>query len=155
MQNYILDDQIHFYDNSGLLFYPGVLINNQSYLGNFKSVDVFEEVCNSMLQPPYECRDYVEGYVRPQQDPNEGGLFQLLVTIFYVLLASSLIIIIAVHPHLTHLTRPSSTRSTSSTESTTPNSPTKSPKWSPSTSSSRKPKTKNKNNYDLFAIQSS
>lgn len=32
---------------SGMRFYPGAVINNQTYLGNLNSDDIMEEICNS------------------------------------------------------------------------------------------------------------
>jgi hypothetical protein len=45
---------------SGLIIFPGVIINNLTYRGNLDALDVFEMVCNSFLVEPQGCSLKVE-----------------------------------------------------------------------------------------------
>jgi hypothetical protein len=42
-----------FREYSGVKFFPGAVINNQSYLGAIEAEDIFGEICNSNVKYLY------------------------------------------------------------------------------------------------------
>jgi hypothetical protein len=44
-KNKILDDELEMKGKSGILFFPGVVINNMTYHGNLNAVDILNEIC--------------------------------------------------------------------------------------------------------------
>jgi hypothetical protein len=45
-KNSILDLQLEVKSTSGILFFPGAIINNITYRGNINAADIFEDICS-------------------------------------------------------------------------------------------------------------
>jgi len=39
----------------GIYFYPEATINNRNFYGLFKAPEVFDAICDSLINPPTEC----------------------------------------------------------------------------------------------------
>ena len=55
LQNKILEKNKELKYQSGIIIFPGVLVNNITYRGNLEALDVFEMVCNSLKEQPEGC----------------------------------------------------------------------------------------------------
>ncbi|CAD8124810.1 unnamed protein product [Paramecium sonneborni] len=49
LENVIMDYWVGNKSLSGIVYYPGVLVNGQPYYGNLDSINVFENICSNML----------------------------------------------------------------------------------------------------------
>lgn len=47
-KNKILDKAITLRYSTGLLFYPGVVVNSIPYRGNLESYNIFEDICSGI-----------------------------------------------------------------------------------------------------------
>ncbi|KAM3140912.1 Vacuolar-sorting receptor 1 [Paramecium bursaria] len=53
-QNKILDRSVELRHTSGILFFPGVVINSVAYRGNIVADDIIEDICQSFMNIPKE-----------------------------------------------------------------------------------------------------
>ncbi len=44
----------------GIYFYPEATINSRNFYGLFKAPEVFEAICNSLLNPPTQCIQFIK-----------------------------------------------------------------------------------------------
>lgn len=44
----------------GIYFYPEATINSRNFYGLFKAPEVFEAICNSLLDPPTQCIQFIK-----------------------------------------------------------------------------------------------
>ena len=44
----------------GIYFYPEASINDRNFYGLFKAPEVFEAICNSLIDPPSECIKFIK-----------------------------------------------------------------------------------------------
>jgi len=49
LDNKMLQDNNELRYKSGLLVFPGIIINNVAYRGNLDALDVFEMICESLI----------------------------------------------------------------------------------------------------------
>ena len=74
----MLEDNRKMKYKSGIIIYPGVIVNNVTYRGNLEAIDVFELVCNSL-------RDQPEGCTFSTIEPETPWRYIFFVTIIIVL----------------------------------------------------------------------
>ncbi len=46
--------------DASIFFYPEATINGRNFYGLFKAPEVFETICNSLLDPPQECIKFIK-----------------------------------------------------------------------------------------------
>ncbi len=74
----------------GIYFYPEATINNRNFYGLFKAPEVFEAICNSLIDPPSECIKFIkQNHEINTKDEGEGMwktvlLILLLMTVGFV-----------------------------------------------------------------------
>jgi hypothetical protein len=71
---------------SGLLIFPGLIINNITYRGNLDALDIFEMVCNSLVDEPEGCDLTVE----PQRE--SVWKYIVILVVFFVVALSFLVL---------------------------------------------------------------
>lgn len=73
---------------SGIVFYPDVSINKIPYYGSLEAINVFDELCNSLENPPASCNSFVEDpdkIVPTPEQPNHYTGLIIGITISLVL----------------------------------------------------------------------
>jgi hypothetical protein len=56
-----LEQQIAFHQKSGLVAYPGMMVNNLPYFGNLEEEYMIEEICASLTDPGEYCTKFMKG----------------------------------------------------------------------------------------------
>jgi hypothetical protein len=76
----------------GIYFYPEATINNRNFYGLFKASEVFEMICDSLINPPKECITFIKNNNQIDTNGTSSGLW---TTIFWTVLLLTLGFIVA------------------------------------------------------------
>ncbi|CAD8171672.1 unnamed protein product [Paramecium octaurelia] len=78
-ENIILEEHFRLRYQSGIIFYPGVSINNVAYRGNIEASEIKEAICAALIDKPEACEDEQISF-----EPNrqiENSYFWLIVVV--------------------------------------------------------------------------
>ncbi|CAK70612.1 unnamed protein product (macronuclear) [Paramecium tetraurelia] len=89
-QHNILENQLYLWQASGVQQLPGIIINQQDYLGQITGANVFLDICYSFTTTPASCGEYIDGQTK-QQDSSSNlyltiGIIIFVMLIFFILL---------------------------------------------------------------------
>ena len=76
----------------GIFFYPEVTINGRNFYGLFKAPEVFEAICDSLIEPPSECVSFIKENHEDYYIDRTGSLWG---TVFVILLVMTAIFLLA------------------------------------------------------------
>ncbi|CAG9310657.1 unnamed protein product [Blepharisma stoltei] len=88
--NSILRQERRKWKHSGVQFYPAIVINNQTYMGNWDSKDVLDAICSAFEETPQSCFD--NGY---GSDWPENQYMVSMTTLIMILLGFFCLLIFA------------------------------------------------------------
>lgn len=81
--NKILRSEKELLIQSGIFFYPTIIINNQTFRGDIETDEIMRAVCAGFQQEPKVCRDYRVGPSEPKQtDSGIGAQTLILIVLF-------------------------------------------------------------------------
>ncbi|CAG9335006.1 unnamed protein product [Blepharisma stoltei] len=72
--NSLLDDEKYALADSGILFYPAIVINNQVYRGDFEVSAVMTAICAGYQDKPKICIDYFNGLLPGDDSETSEGV---------------------------------------------------------------------------------
>lgn len=70
---------------AGIYFYPEVTINGRNFYGLFKAPEVFEAICDSLLDPPDKCISFIKENHEEDFRDETGGLWKTILVILVVM----------------------------------------------------------------------
>jgi len=69
----------------GIYFYPEATINDRNFYGLFKASEVFEMICDSLLDPPKECITFIKNKDQISTVDESSGLWKtVLLTLLFM-----------------------------------------------------------------------
>lgn len=79
MKNTMFEDEKEYYKSYGPSFFPGLVINNRTYMGSLDPENVFNAVCAGFKDSPKECRNHVFGEVIENVGIGTGKLISIII----------------------------------------------------------------------------